>query len=62
VVIATKFGFVVDEAGKRVTRFEHDDDVIQDARASCEASLRRLGTIILIYSSSTSGLSRRTSG
>jgi aryl-alcohol dehydrogenase-like predicted oxidoreductase len=43
-VIATKFGFVVDEAGKRVTRFEHDDDVIQDARASCEASLRRLGT------------------
>jgi aryl-alcohol dehydrogenase-like predicted oxidoreductase len=43
-VIATKFGFVVDEAGKRVTRFEHDDDVIRDARVSCEASLRRLGT------------------
>jgi aryl-alcohol dehydrogenase-like predicted oxidoreductase len=43
-VIATKFGFVVDEAGKRVTRFAHDEDVIRDARVSCEASLRRLGT------------------
>jgi aryl-alcohol dehydrogenase-like predicted oxidoreductase len=43
-VIATKFGFVVDEVGKRVTRFERDDDVIQDVRASCEASLRRLDT------------------
>jgi len=43
-VIATKFGFVVDEARKRVTRFEHDDDVIKNARAACEASLRRLGT------------------
>ena len=43
-VIATKFGFVVDETGKRVTRFEHADDVIKDARKSCEASLRRLGT------------------
>src|SRR5512143_3077930 len=43
-VIATKFGFVVDEAGKRVTRFDHDDDVIRDVRAACEASLRRLGT------------------
>jgi aryl-alcohol dehydrogenase-like predicted oxidoreductase len=43
-VIATKFGFVVDEAGKKVTRVEHDADVIHDARAACEASLRRLGT------------------
>jgi aryl-alcohol dehydrogenase-like predicted oxidoreductase len=43
-VIATKFGFVVDEAGKRVSRFRSDDDVIKDARLSCEASLRRLGT------------------
>jgi aryl-alcohol dehydrogenase-like predicted oxidoreductase len=43
-MIATKFGFVVDETGKKVTRFEHDADVIKDARASCEASLRRLGT------------------
>jgi len=43
-VIATKFGFIVDEANKRVTRFEHDDDVIKNVRAACEASLRRLGT------------------
>jgi len=43
-VIATKFGFVVDEAGKKVARFEHDEDVFKNARASCEASLRRLGT------------------
>ena len=44
VVIATKFGFVVDEAGKRVSRFKKDGEVIKDARLSCEASLRRLGT------------------
>jgi aryl-alcohol dehydrogenase-like predicted oxidoreductase len=43
-IIATKFGFVVDKAGKSVTRFEHDEDVIKDARISCENSLRRLGT------------------
>jgi aryl-alcohol dehydrogenase-like predicted oxidoreductase len=43
-VIATKFGFVVDEAGKRVTRFEQAEDVIKDVRPACEASLRRLGT------------------
>jgi aryl-alcohol dehydrogenase-like predicted oxidoreductase len=43
-VIATKFGFAVDEVGKKVTCFEHDEDVINDVRASCEASLRRLGT------------------
>jgi len=43
-VIATKFGFVVDETGKKVSRFEHDTGVIKDARASCEASLRRLDT------------------
>jgi aryl-alcohol dehydrogenase-like predicted oxidoreductase len=43
-VIATKFGFVVDETSKRVTRFEHAEEVIKDVRASCETSLRRLGT------------------
>lgn len=43
-VIATKFGFVVDETEKKVTRFENDEDVITDVRSSCEASLRRLGT------------------
>jgi aryl-alcohol dehydrogenase-like predicted oxidoreductase len=44
VVIATKFGFVVDEAGKRVTRFTREEDVIQDVRTACEGSLRRLNT------------------
>lgn len=43
-VIATKFGFLVDEASKRVTRFVAADDVIKDVRPACEASLRRLGT------------------
>lgn len=43
-MIATKFGFVVDEASKRVTRFEHVEEVIKDVRPACEASLRRLGT------------------
>jgi aryl-alcohol dehydrogenase-like predicted oxidoreductase len=43
-VIATKFGFNVNEAGKHVARYEHDDDVIKHVRAECEASLRRLGT------------------
>ncbi len=44
VVIATKFGFVVDEVNKKVTRFPHDRDVISSVRQACEASLRRLGT------------------
>ncbi len=44
VVIATKFGFVVDEATKHVTRFADDHDVIKNVRTACEASLRRLGT------------------
>ncbi len=44
VVIATKFGFIVDEAGKRVIRYEHDEDLIADIRKSCENSLRRLNT------------------
>lgn len=44
VVIATKFGFVVDEAGKRVSRFDQDEQVIEDVRTACEASLRRLNT------------------
>lgn len=43
-VIATKFGFVVDEAGKRVTRYQTDEELIADIRSSCEASLRRLNT------------------
>jgi aryl-alcohol dehydrogenase-like predicted oxidoreductase len=43
-IIATKFGFMVDEGGKNVTRFNHDEDVIRDARISCENSMKRLGT------------------
>lgn len=44
VVIATKFGFNVDEAGKQVKRFENNEQVIKNVRSACEASLRRLGT------------------
>jgi len=44
-VIATKFGFVVDEAAKRVT-FRKDDHLLH-VRAECEASLRRLNTDVL---------------
>lgn len=43
-VIATKFGFAVDEPGKRVARFERPEDVIYNLRADCERSLRRLRT------------------
>ena len=42
VVLATKFGFVVDEAAKRVT-FRTDDHLLH-VRDECEASLRRLNT------------------
>lgn len=42
VVIATKFGFLVDEQAKMITG---DDDVIfENLRQDCENSLRRLGT------------------
>jgi aryl-alcohol dehydrogenase-like predicted oxidoreductase len=44
VVIATKFGYVVNEGTRRVSRFERPEDVIKDVRKSCEASLRRLDT------------------
>jgi aryl-alcohol dehydrogenase-like predicted oxidoreductase len=42
-IIATKFGFNVNEASKQVSRYEHDDDLLKNLRAECEASLRRLG-------------------
>src|ERR1043166_9224417 len=44
-VIATKFGFVVDEASKRVT-FRTDDHLLH-VRAECEDSLRRLNTDVI---------------
>lgn len=43
-VVATKFGFNVNEAGKQVSRYDHDEDLLKNLRAECEASLRRLGT------------------
>ena len=44
-VIATKFGFHVNEAEKRVT-FRTDDHLLY-VRAECEASLRRLNTDVI---------------
>ena len=44
-VIATKFGFHVDEAAKRVT-FRTDDHLLH-VRAECEESLRRLNTDVI---------------
>lgn len=43
-VIATKFGFHVDEAAKHVTPFARQSDVLTHLRADCERSLRHLGT------------------
>jgi aryl-alcohol dehydrogenase-like predicted oxidoreductase len=43
-VIATKFGFNMNEAGKQVTRYASDEEVLKNVRAECEGSLRRLGT------------------
>jgi aryl-alcohol dehydrogenase-like predicted oxidoreductase len=45
VVIATKFGFNVDEAEKHVTM--RTDDHLQYVRGECEASLRRLNTDVI---------------
>ncbi len=42
VVIATKFGFNVDEKAKLAVRYKDAADVITHLRADCEASLRRL--------------------
>ena len=44
-VIATKFGFLVNEAEKRVTF--RDDNHLLHVRAECEASLRRLNTDVI---------------
>ena len=45
ILIATKFGFKVDEAEKRVTF--RDDDHLLHVRNECEASLRRLNTDVI---------------
>jgi aryl-alcohol dehydrogenase-like predicted oxidoreductase len=47
VIIATKFGYQVDEAAKNVWPYDGDEengDVAGRLRADCEASLRRLNT------------------
>jgi aryl-alcohol dehydrogenase-like predicted oxidoreductase len=47
VVLATKFGYQVDEAGKVVSGYDGNaehGDVVSRLRDDCEASLRRLGT------------------
>lgn len=47
VVIATKFGYMVDEEARRVEFYDGDlnsDKVVTNLRQDCEASLRRLNT------------------
>lgn len=47
VVIATKFGFIVDEKAKNVTAYDGDQEngeIASHIRLDCEASLRRLNT------------------
>lgn len=46
-VIATKFGFKVNETDKRVTYYE--DDIIGHLRTDCEASLKRLNIDIIDF-------------
>ncbi len=41
-VIATKFGFNVNDAGKFVTRFDTPEQIIANVQAACESSLRNL--------------------
>lgn len=49
VVIATKFGYRVDEAGKNVTHYGDPrcGEIASHLRDDCEASLRRLGTDVI---------------
>lgn len=44
VVIATKFGFIVDEAGKRVSYHPTPEAILDNLAFECERSLRHLGT------------------
>ncbi len=46
VVIATKFGYRVDEAAKDVGGYD-EDEVVDRLPVDCEASLRRLGTDVI---------------
>jgi aryl-alcohol dehydrogenase-like predicted oxidoreductase len=49
-VIATKFGYAVDEQGKSVLPYDGDEehgDIVSHLRADCEASLKRLETDVI---------------
>jgi len=49
-VIATKFGYAVDEENKSVTPYDGDEehgDILSRLRADCEASLKRLDTDVI---------------
>lgn len=47
VVIATKFGWNVNESAKHVTYYDNPEDVIKNLRVECEASLRRLNMDVI---------------
>lgn len=47
IVIATKFGFAVDTAARHIAHHADRRRIVTDARADCEASLRRLGTDVI---------------
>lgn len=47
VVIATKFGFAIDETKRHVAHHPDRRQIVANARADCEASLRRLGTDVI---------------
>ncbi len=46
-VIATKFGFLIDPAGRHVGRYPDRAQIVANARAECEGSLRRLDTDVI---------------
>ncbi|MBE0699100.1 MAG: aldo/keto reductase [Anaerolineaceae bacterium] len=47
VIIATKFGFDVDEAAKTVTQYPDADDILANLAFECERSLRNLDTDVI---------------
>ena len=46
-VVATKFGYHLDETERRVTRYEKDGEVIDRLTGDCESSLHRLDTDVI---------------
>jgi aryl-alcohol dehydrogenase-like predicted oxidoreductase len=47
VVIATKFGYRIDEENKQVTQYDRAEEVVDRLPEDCEASLRRLDTDVI---------------